>query len=88
MTDYVNFFGPVEIIGNGQLTERFVRVRMDPLVAYMTVSNAEYLVFADTLRYRADGQTDPLDVRRLNVVIHEEMTGEDGEVAVTLEVKA
>ncbi|MEZ0000963.1 hypothetical protein [Sinorhizobium fredii] len=45
MADYVNSFGPVEIIGTGQLSERFVRVRMEPVIGYIVGSPAEYIVW-------------------------------------------
>lgn len=87
MTDYVNSYGPVEIIGTGSLTERFIKVRGGAWTA-VAHGSPDYVVFADTLKFRMDGQSDPLDVRLLEVVIHEEMASEDGAVALTLEVKA
>lgn len=87
MTEYTNDYGPVDILGPGPLSERFTRVRMDDVPAYLTNQPAEYLVFADTLRYRMDGQPHPLDVRELKVLSTETMTNEDGSVSMTLEVK-
>ncbi|WSG96427.1 hypothetical protein U8P76_05810 [Rhizobium johnstonii] len=87
MTEYTNDYGPVEILRPGPLSERFCRVRIDDVSAYLMNQSAEYLVFADTKRYRMDGQPHPLDVRELKVLSTEEMASEDGSVSVTLEVK-
>jgi hypothetical protein len=87
MTEYTNNHGPVEILGPGPLSERFLRVRMDDVPAYLTDQPAEYLVFADTLRYRMDGQPHDLDVRELKVLSTDTMASEDGSVSLVLEVK-
>ncbi|CDN46844.1 hypothetical protein [Neorhizobium galegae] len=87
MTEYTNNYGPVDILGPGPLTERFTCVRMDDVPAYLTNQPAEYLVFADTLQYRRDGQPHDLDVRELKVLSHEVIEGSDETVSVTMEVK-
>lgn len=87
MTEYTNNHAPVEVLGPGPPSERFLPVRMDDVPAYLTNQPAEYLVFTDTKRYRMDGQPHPLDVRELKVLSTEEMVSEDGSVSVTIEVK-
>ncbi|MEY9198437.1 hypothetical protein ABIA16_003553 [Sinorhizobium fredii] len=86
-TNHMNAYTYVELLGPGPLSERYTRVRMDGVIAYCLNMPTDYLVFADTLRYRMDGQPHPLDVRELKVLSHEEMTSEDGSVSVVLEVK-
>ena len=63
MTTYRNDFEPVELLGKGPLTDRFVLVRGGVWTA--THHRQEYLVFADTLKFRADDQEHPLDVREM-----------------------
>ncbi|TAY50947.1 hypothetical protein [Rhizobium leguminosarum] len=87
MTEYTNDHSPVEIIGPGELSERFLRVRMDDVPAYLTNQPAEYLVFGDTLRYRMDGQPHPLDVRELKVLSTETISSEDRSLSLVLEIK-
>lgn len=86
MTTYRNTYEPVELLGKGSLTDGFVRVRGGAWTA--THYKQEYLVFADTLRFRMDGQDDPLDVREMVVVSHEELEGCDEQVSLSIEVKA
>ncbi|CAN7261109.1 hypothetical protein LJR098_001085 [Rhizobium sp. LjRoot98] len=86
MTDYRNNYEPVVLLGKGSLTDRFVRVRGGVWTA--THHKQEYLVFADTLRFRQDDQPHPLDVREMVVVSHEELEGSDEQVSLTIEVKA
>ncbi|TAY50946.1 hypothetical protein [Rhizobium leguminosarum] len=63
MSELYNDYGMVEIVGIGDLTERFVRVRfMDTHVEYLNQLEEGYLLFADTMRYRMDGEPHPLDV--------------------------
>lgn len=86
MTNYRNDYEPVELLGKGSLTDRFVRVRGGAWTA--THHKQEYIVFADTLGFRQDGQAHPLDVRPWLTVSREEMASEDDRVSVTFEVKA
>lgn len=86
MTEYTNEFCPVEILGPTS-SSRFLRVRMFDLAAYCLDLPQDYLVFADTLRYRMDGQPHDLDVREVNVLSHEQIEGSDDQVSVRLEVK-
>lgn len=63
MSELYNDYGIVEIVDKGDLTDRFVRVRfMDTHVAYLNRLEEGYLLFADTMRYRRDGESNPLDV--------------------------
>jgi hypothetical protein len=87
MTEYTNNHGPVDILGPGPLSGRFTRVRMDDVPAYLNNHPAEYLVFADTMRYRGDGQLHDLDVRELKVLSTDTMASEDGSLSLVLEVK-
>lgn len=86
MTTYRNDYEPVELLGRGSLTDRFVLVRGSVWTA--THHKQEYLVFADTLQFRQDGQPHPLDVREMKTVLHEEIEGSNEAVSVTVEVKA
>lgn len=88
MTDYRNEHGLVELLGPGPLTDRFLRVRMDDVPAYLNSLPPEYLVWADTLRYRRDDQPHPLDVRELKTVSVDILTSTDQRVSVSVEVKA
>lgn len=51
---YANDYGDVEVVGPGTLSDRFREIHQD--------GRAPYLVFADTMRYRMDGERHPLDV--------------------------
>ncbi|KQZ50339.1 hypothetical protein ASD54_08775 [Rhizobium sp. Root149] len=51
---YSNDYGDVELVGPGPLSDRFREIRQE--------GRAPYLVFADTMRYRMDGERHPLDV--------------------------
>ncbi|KQQ61134.1 hypothetical protein ASF69_01545 [Rhizobium sp. Leaf311] len=88
MTTYRNEHGPVEILGPGPLTDTYLRVRMDDVLAYLISLQPEYLVWADTLRFRRDDQPHPLDVREMVVVSKEEIEGSDETVSVKVQVKA
>ncbi|MGO4566077.1 hypothetical protein AB4Z52_13600 [Rhizobium sp. 2YAF20] len=87
MTEYRNDFGPVEIICQNPISDRFLLVRMDDVAAYLTGLPQVYVVFADTLRRGGDDQPHRIDVRELEVLSHEEMTSDDGSVSLTFEVK-
>ena len=52
---YLNANGPVMFGGYGLLSQRFVWA--------VPQSDPKYLVYADTLKYRADGIPHPLDLR-------------------------
>lgn len=86
MTEYTNDYCPVEILGHG-LSERTTRVRMNGVTAFILDMPEVYTVFSETMRYRMDDQVDPLDVREVKVVSHEEMASEDGSVSVVVEAK-
>ncbi|CAN7261245.1 hypothetical protein LJR098_001088 [Rhizobium sp. LjRoot98] len=63
MTELYNDYGMVEIVGKGDLSDRFVKVRfLDIHLAYTNGVKDGYLVFADTMRYRMDGEPDSFDV--------------------------
>ncbi|KAA1237124.1 hypothetical protein FHL81_10825 [Agrobacterium tumefaciens] len=53
-TWYSNDYGDVEVVGPGPLSDRFREIHQD--------GRAPYLVFADTMRYRMDGERHSLDV--------------------------
>lgn len=53
-TWHSNEYGTVEVIGSGPLSDRFRLIEQE--------GRASYLVFADTMKYRMDGQAHPLDV--------------------------
>ncbi|MGO7353869.1 hypothetical protein ACCS66_03935 [Rhizobium ruizarguesonis] len=85
MTEYTNDYEPVELLGLSLTSTRFMRLRGGAWTAIQ--HKKEYLVFADTLKFRMDGQPHPLDVRELRVLSTEEIVSEDGSVSVTIEVK-
>ncbi len=87
MTEYTNDIGPVEIIGPGPLSNKFIKVRGSEVIKMVLGTPFEYLVFADTMQYRADGVHDLLDVREVKVLSREELVSEEGLVSVVLEVK-
>ncbi|MBA9034340.1 hypothetical protein [Rhizobium leguminosarum] len=69
MSELYNEFGIVEIVGKGDLSDRFLRVRfLDAHLNYLHRNENGYLVFADTLRFRADGKPHPLDVSATNEI--------------------
>ncbi|TBD81031.1 hypothetical protein [Rhizobium ruizarguesonis] len=70
MTQLYNDFGMVEVVHDGDLSDRFIRVRfMDAHLAYLNKKDKTdygYLVFADTMQYRRDGEHHALDVSENN----------------------
>lgn len=88
MVTYRNEHGLVEILGPGPLTDTFLRVRMDDVPAYLNSLQPEYLVWADTLRYRRDDKAHPLDVREMKTMSLDILTSNDRQVSVSVEVKA
>lgn len=86
MKTYRNDYEPVELLGKGSLSDRFIRVRGGVWTA--THHAQEYLVFADTLRFRQDDQPHPLDVREMKTISSDILTSDDQRVGVKVEVKA
>ncbi|TAV04547.1 hypothetical protein [Rhizobium ruizarguesonis] len=63
MTELFNEYGMVEIVDDDSLTDGFKRVRfLDSQLAGINCPDGGYLVFADTMRYRMDNESHPLDV--------------------------
>jgi hypothetical protein len=50
-----NEYGPVKVIGPGPLTDRFRLIKQE--------GRKPYLVWKDTMKYRLDDKSHPLDVK-------------------------
>ncbi|KQQ61133.1 hypothetical protein ASF69_01540 [Rhizobium sp. Leaf311] len=59
----INEYGIVEIVGTGPLSDQFLIVRMESVARKLNSIPDEYMIWADTKRYRRDRQAHPLDVQ-------------------------